>query len=107
LGFNEECIGSYTENAYGSATKKLQFFYHPMDVNDDFVFISTPTFSQSFRWFREKYNLDHEINKHNNFESYMSRYGTNGKYEIIEEGLETYEEAELVCLNKLIEIIKK
>ena len=64
---------------------------------------SAPTFSQVFRWFREKYNLfgcidlqpahwfvriDDKIKNH-----YLLRF-------------ETYEEAELACLKKLIEIAK-
>jgi TATA-box binding protein (TBP) (component of TFIID and TFIIIB) len=69
--------------------------------------IDCPTFSQAFRWFREKYN----------FCSWVYQVD-NGKYffSILEEGryLDTnnkkrnsYEEAEKECLKKLIEIVKE
>ena len=61
--------------------------------------------SMAFRWFREKYGLNHEIpyagkvGKHHAFvKNYI--YGNNGNYPSVF----TYEEAELACLKKLIEI---
>ena len=66
-------------------------------------YCKAPTFSQAFKWFREKYNLfgcidlqpahwfvriDDKIKNH-----YLLRF-------------ETYEEAELACLKKLIELVK-
>jgi len=103
LGFDEPCFKVKLKS-------KPQFDYTQSDY-DDFpeqkeLEVGVPLYQQAFRWFREKYNLDHEINKHKNFESFMCRYGQNGLYEIIEEGIETYEEAELICLEKLIEIVK-
>jgi hypothetical protein len=52
--------------------------------------ITAPTFSQAFRWFREKYKLSHiwMIDK------------------ILDTGNFTYYESEIVCLKDLIEIIK-
>jgi hypothetical protein len=97
-------------------------------------YIYAPTFSQSFRWFREKYKLIHEIS--------WSKYkgGLNFDYDIFSLVLptddelgdendmtsdksmetydslvnkdfrwhecDTYEEAENACINKLIEIVK-
>ena len=46
---------------------------------------TAPTFSQAFRWFREKYNLDGAI---------------------VGQQWRRNEEAELACLRKLIEIVK-
>jgi hypothetical protein len=65
-----------------------------------------PTFSQAFRFFREKYNL------HNGIYPYYDEY----EFQIkdfrlptntpINGGLMNYEEAELECLKKLIELVK-
>jgi hypothetical protein len=65
-----------------------------------------PTFSQAFRWFREKCNL------HNGIYPYYDEY----EFQIkdfrlptntpINGGLMNYEKAELECLKKLIEIVK-
>ena len=74
--------------------------------------IWTPLYQQAFKFFREKYKYDITIPP-----SGDSNGNTNGYYyEIIfqswDEGIEsdsydTYEEAELECLVKLIEIVKK
>jgi hypothetical protein len=67
--------------------------------------LSAPTFSQAFRWFREKYNLHQVV-----------LADEKGKYDIIVGErisgsclgqYSTYEEAELECLKKLIEIVKE
>jgi len=64
-----------------------------------------PLYQQAFRWFREKYQIDSWIYPN-----------LNGLYSVsnIRRGVglgkvsqyQTYEEAELACLNKLIEIVK-
>lgn len=105
LGFNEPCFGKY--DIYGSFDHKL--FYHNHD-SETSLNCSAPTFSQAFRWFREKYGLFSEI------QPYLI-IGTQWRYTITnrnnssglphKEGFQTYEEAEQACLEKLIEIIKK
>ena len=62
-------------------------------------YTSAPTFSQVFRWLREKYDLNYVIVK---AESWF--YTINGCN--TQEGFNTYEEAELACLDKLIEIVE-
>jgi hypothetical protein len=65
LGFDEECFGFYD-------TEGLQITYHASNrTNKNSLFtehgttnnpkISAPTFSQSFRFFREKYDLDYSL----------------------------------------------
>ena len=65
---------------------------------------SAPTFSQAFRWFREKYELY----------SFVFKFDEGFGYETYKEGItqtnesfDTYEEAEHGCLEKLIEIVKE
>ena len=78
---------------------------------------SSPTFSQAFRWFREKYNLHHSISilqrscryhfkiRTIECESDLKPFGDNKI--IFEDGpRKKYEDIELDCLKKLIEIVK-
>lgn len=116
LGFNEPCFGYY----YTLNGKDWQFaeksVYYRLDdeinIGPKFSLLA-PTFSQAFRWFREKYDLQYNIvwNKFYNKTPYeyevrpiwrdepLRPYGTSGM-------CITYEEAELACLKKLIELIK-
>jgi len=75
--------------------------------------INAPTLSQAFRWFREKYEMTSEvcisqyrradINKWMYSITYLERM----TYSYSETTYNTYEEAELECLKKLIEIVKQ
>ena len=64
---------------------------------------SLTLYQQAFRWFRENYPyLDFGIGKiHNGTNNY--HYHINLEWEFFEG---TYEEAELACLKKLIEMVK-
>jgi hypothetical protein len=76
--------------------------------------VLAPSYQQAFRWFREKYDLQYNIiwNKFYEKTPYqyevrqtwrnetLRPYGTSGM-------CKTYEEAELACLKKLIEIVKQ
>jgi len=104
LGFDEPCMG-YRDGGGHLMIKEMPH-----------CAISAPTFSQAFRWFREKHGL---------FSSEVYDRGLdNGKLPIIHsysfrilnlnnfedfygDTFKTYEEAELECLKKLIQIIKK
>jgi hypothetical protein len=75
--------------------------------------IDAPTYSQAFRWFRENYELDSEIYMNHEygvkFYTYLvlklekSIVSHKSGYAVKQN---TYEEAELECLKKLIEIVK-
>jgi hypothetical protein len=102
LGFDEPCFGMYNRD------KKL-FIISPTNQTS-FEFLCTPTFSQAFRWFREKCELYSCIN---NFTEELGNKKVYFIYEIrnpeqfeLSETYNTYEEAELACLRKLIEIVK-
>ena len=83
-------------NFYDSSTKEFCF------VMKD---VPAPLYQQAFRWFRDKYQLRFFI------QSGMSDLGEFFKV-IFPDGEQrgmsytTYEEAELACLQKLIEIVK-
>ena len=119
LGFDEPCIkGFYNkEPIYTVVTT-------PVDFNSKKQLgelISAPLYQQVFRWFREKYNWQHSIEptkdqhrfelgynywiwNHITGEEHhtMPKNRPSGDWEY-----EIYEEAELACLIKLIEIVKQ
>ena len=103
LGFNEPCF-TYYKNDQPSDFLELVKNSEIENVNnepDDYI--SAPTYSQAFRWFREKHDLcanvaRYEDEEENNFLYYIDD-------DDIEEEFNTYEEAELACLKKLIEIV--
>jgi hypothetical protein len=108
LGFYEKC-SKYFKN---DGTQ------HPSTINYCYNFrtgdlVSSPLFSQVFRWFRKKYkNLHGSIEQTNSYKDEYTVYI--GTFGYIEGNLKdepkvfiSYEEAELECLKKLIEIIKK
>ena len=84
----------------------FSMFQYNMEPNEDDTdsLVASPTFSQAFRWFREKYQISPSIHC-------MSEQGNSWRYYIPNEGGEkdflTYEEAELACLEKLIEIVEQ
>ena len=121
LGFNEKC--------YGYFTRDKEFFYFDVDdlssaytKNMDNLVVNSvnglectaPLYQQAFRWFREKYEIEATTS------CFYSRR-LNIPYEerqyhchVIRDGVtskgpkyKTYEEAELACLKKLIQIVKE
>lgn len=105
LGFNEPCFGYYKENQY--ELHKEFHCYNSDYVEHLEVYIAAPTFSQAFRWFREKYQIDSKIERDNSLQDLPKQYcyiidDEDGFEESI--NFNSYEEAELACLIKLIEI---
>ena len=94
LGFDEPCFGWYSKDG--------TFYEGKMTIHQGLL--CAPTFSQAFRWFREKYpDLDFGVDKiRNGTNNY--HYHINLQWEFFEG---TYEEAELACLKKLIKIVKQ
>ena len=121
LGFDEPCFGYYDGN------HNLQFMYNGipekfsekmMGVSDSVWvgWISAPTLSQAFRWFREKvgyfqlFDYQHGDSKINRG-FFFNIINIDNEDFFFPEDFEnqiykTYEEAELECLKKLIEIKK-
>ena len=101
LGFDEKCIMHWWKG-------KLSY-YQMGDFSPTHT--SAPTFSQAFRWFREKYGLYGIPQEYtlDNF-SYQIKSNREGAITLKVYGgyplnYITYEEAELACLDKLIEIV--
>jgi hypothetical protein len=112
LGFDEPCIQQYSYdgaimfcvNDWGQPRLKTNKQSYSDSEGDC---ISAPTFSQAFRWFREKYNISSFVKRE------FKDTKMTGYYHGIEDTEKdfysktyiTYEEAELECLKELIEIV--
>jgi hypothetical protein len=94
LGFDEPCLGYYTGDT-------MHFVLRPLMLRANELasyVVTAPLFQQGFRWFREKHNL------HCNIDPWgYCIFDDNGTEKT---GFETYEQAELECLKKLISIVK-
>ena len=114
LGFKEECFAFYGLSRDDYKTIRLSIFqnlktdYLP-DVHHLDVTCDAPTFSQAFRFFREKYGLHYIICKNIQMDGYGYREVILSPYMEENENtiFKTYEEAEVECLVKLIEICRK
>lgn len=93
LGFDEPCIGYYDEggNLYTEMVEVLK----------------APLYQQAFRFFREKHNLVFNFISYNIVKPGEYHWSITWNDEAKAGGIvKTYEEAELECLIKLIEIVK-
>ena len=112
LGFDEPCLAYYQKSAViGDDTiLPIQIRDQVSNFNDDeysrlgVPFWSAPTFSQAFRWFREKYGMIFTLVGSKYYYPSVSFINTDGYSEIELGEFESYEEAELACLDKLIEM---
>ena len=118
LGFDEPCFGWFRSTLIPS--NFTEFFLEtefgmnesPSDwVNSNFLdeACSAPLYQQAFRWFRENcgWPIETWIQPYLsiNPRTYEGLYWRRGETESV--GIyDTYEEAELACLIKLIEIVK-
>ncbi len=111
LGFDEPCFGWFASDK--SLVKDIT-------IKTDFTL--APIFSQCFRWFREKYSshysivripqkaIEASINQGNTLKKYSWYISNDSLNPSIPKDCsgkaDEYEEAELACLKKLIELIK-
>jgi hypothetical protein len=92
LGFDEPCFGLYhnDKTCYPTQCKSHEQFYGQVCL--------APLRQQAFRWFREKYNVHMYPTKYDGTKWWVNWSTWTSKV------FDTYEEAELDCLKKLIEI---
>ena len=108
LGFDEACFAWYSKG-------KLILEHHIIFTGDQYYMrkedCNAPTFSQAFRFFREKFNLFSCVELHLNFPiRYYFRIEEIGNddfvYHTEDETIfyDKYEDAEIACLKLLIKI---
>lgn len=111
LGFDEPCF-TYYKNDQLSNILELVKNSEMENVNNEVDnYISAPTFSQAFRFFRERHGLyglytmgDYENNYY--WQIWRNDYITKTYITASNYVFEKYEEAEQACLLKLIEVVK-
>ena len=101
LGFNSS-TSFLTEDSLDKYLNTLWRWSDGLSIIDNLI--QAPLYQQAFKWFREKHKLlglpkpyGYEIQ----YNASLHYWGT-----IVEEETNTYEEAELACLIKLIKIAK-
>jgi len=112
LGFDEPCLAYWDDDKVFNLNEE-----YLKGTDMDSTWLTAPTYSQAFRWFREKHNLEYQIMKsangnysaviHLNTQEYLEKISTL-HHACVDEVVDcySYEEAELDCLIKLIEIVK-
>ena len=105
LGFDEPCFMTYLN---GKLDKELFLFNHSIRSHSTQEFTSAPLYQQCWRWFREKHNLECHIKSlYEQRENKGFYFGVADTYrDFYSKPYYSYEEAELECLKKLIEIVK-
>jgi hypothetical protein len=111
LGFKEHCLKYENSNERQLYSHEISWF--ELDNQDVTDFIELPTYSQAFRWFREKHNLFGCIDLQSCEPAHWyiridNIIANDYLYHSEDENIqfETYEEAELACLKKLIKLKK-
>ena len=97
LGFDEPCLDKY-DPRFEKLSSNMETWsneYYPENL-----MTPAPLFQQAFRWFRKKYKVHSSPKKYDETKWWIE-WGT-----WTSPVFETFEEAELAWLNKLIEIVE-
>lgn len=99
LGFEEPCFATWSGETLDMS----------LQIPSDDYFTKAPTFSQAFRWFRENYNLNYWVKEESQVRFSWRIYKGDGyaTWDCHPLLSNTYEEAELACLVKIIEIVEQ
>ena len=108
LGFDEPCLMYFSDKSkelLSLSERDISF----VQGTSNSTFTKAPLFQQAFRWFREKHSLKSWVQEHTaDTFIYEIRPHVLTQYKQGETYVYTnYEEAELACLKKLIEIVKQ
>ena len=107
LGFDGPCFGFY--DADECREVDLTYSRNSEEWLDG-LNCSAPLFQQAFRWFREKGFFvsfpTHDYNIHDFYIKWSIPDRSTLSESILSDAYDTFEETELACLNKLIEIVE-
>jgi hypothetical protein len=104
LGFNELCIARFDGGGF-----RMLPTYDPLKNSEikEAWFCVTPLYQQVFQFFRDKYKKYGTIRYgYNEFNKSVYLFPCINGIVVGNESFESYEQAELECLKKLIEIVK-
>ena len=101
LGFDEPCFGTWSGET-------LDMF---LQIPSDDYFTTAPTFSQAFRFFRDKFNLEPQVKSWKEKGTIIWHYsiqkiGEPSIFKSTDCAVDSHDEAQLICLQKLIQIVK-
>jgi len=98
LGFDEPWFSVYEKQKINWLDGTYQNHLNWKDV------VSAPLYQQAFRWFREKYGLYPQIEFNAYYQIWLVKLcNVDGTWSAVA-SKKSYEEAELACLRKLIEL---
>jgi len=104
LGFDDVCLSFYN----GKFLDSTDYNFDDGTSKDVGLCINAPLKQQVFRWFREKYGLYHIIHcASEKIALFTITNMINEPSVHTDRHIETYEEAEDACIDKLIEIAKQ
>jgi hypothetical protein len=105
LGFDEPCFGWYEHN--GNFYYCYQEGLVPPSPSKKLIkgCCLCPTFSQAFRWFREKGYHCGIIPRYDEFHYFIKDFVNDKEYDDVY-NISSYEEAELACLENIIVIVE-
>jgi hypothetical protein len=115
LGYDDECTMYYSPGGHpagfylvdATPLTNSHWLFTADDKEDRKVMCTAPLYQQAFRWFREKYSINSWIiNAEDNNNAFKPFFRGNNIDEHLVDFYNTYEEAELARLKKLIEIVK-
>ena len=107
LGFDEKCFCNWEESWSPEPEHEIRMVLTTDQTWLRPGWISAPTFSQAFRWFRDNFGLYWPIMSKATPSNNLVYYIYHGRLREDWNGcFESYEEAELACLKNLIEISK-
>ena len=113
IGFDEPCFAYWDGDRIFIIDRNSKIIQKNSNYKNIFEgIISSPTFSQAFRFFREKYKLHSKIEIQDvelDWYCYEILEVKNEQYFNdlhMDMNFKSYEEAELACVRKLIEIVK-
>jgi len=112
LGFDEPCFAVYNDPDFKWARHLKGWEDNELDnvINSIYAeggFVTAPLYQQAFRWFREEHDLVCFITPEGSIKNRCYLYSIKDYKAFVGTFGQTYEEAELECLKKLIEIVKQ
>jgi len=109
VDFDEPCFGYYHNSKMGETNQELIMkqtspgFYDRIKIPEH-INVLAPTYSQAFNWFRKKgYFISLSTHDHN-LHDFFIKWSPEKSF--LSDIYDTYEEAEIACLEKLIEIVE-